>query len=460
MAHLHRLIRLLTVTLITVISLPTYADEANDAYVLSVCRASFPSSEDIFWPSKVHCPAVPELPPIYRSYNYCHTPKSSVCDWHYVARLKTCPANQDLQQDGTCKPKTCPEGQELQPDGTCKPKENQCKRGEILSSGKYPLSENPDASSSTFFACSNGCQVQFSGTFPTHVGVIGGKTIYFGEGQYEYTGSTCAEGEGGAPSPSPDQQIPKDDPRFDCLKKGMSYGESNGKIICIPKDNKPGGNNGNQGGNQGGGNQGGGNQGGGNQGGGNQGGGGSSGGGGGSGDGGGGNGSGNGSGGGTGGGGGAGNKDKNEMEDFCAKHPDLSICKKSSYSGSGCDTEPKCDGDVIQCAQARELWKMQCALTPTDKKMVDLGNKLINGEDDFKSPADKANLSEIDIPSVLQSSETYAETCPPNLSISLMGQTVDYSFSNVCDSLRWVGRVGVALSLLTGAFIVVGAIRG
>ena len=148
------------------------------------------------------------------------------------------------------------------------------------------------------------------------------------------------------------------------------------------------------------------------------------------------------------------------MEDFCAKHPDLSICKKSSYTKSGCDTEPKCEGDVIQCAQVRELWKMQCALTPTDQKIIDLGNKLVAGEDDVKSPADKENLSEIDIPSVLNSSETYPESCLPDVSFTLMGQTVDYSFGNICDSLRWVGRLGVALSLLTGAFIVVGAIRG
>ena len=321
-----------------------------------------------------------------------------------------------------CKRKTCPEGQELQPDGTCKPKENKCPAaGTDTGIGSFSFDGSVTIEGDI---CYQGCAYGIGGGVSA-IG-FGGKTYYFTSGP---TGKTCE-----TTSITPNT-IPKDDPRTDCLKKGMHFGEANGKIICVPKGDSGGGNQG--GGNQGGGNQGGGNQGGGNQGGGNQGG---------------------GTGGGTGGGGG--NSNKNDMENFCAKNPDLSICKKSSYSGSGCDAEPKCDGDVIQCAQARELWKMQCALTPTDKKMVDLGNKLINGEDDVKSPADKENLSEIDIPSVLQSSETYAETCPPNLSISLMGQTVDYSFSNVCDSLRWVGRVGVALSLLTGAFIVVGAIRG
>lgn len=421
MAHLHRLIRLLAVTLITVMSLPVYADEANDAYVLSVCGELRKSPGDIFWPSKAHCPAVAGLPPTYEGYNNCYTPKSPVCNWYRVARLKTCPANQDLQQDGTCKPKTCPEGQELQPDGTCKPKDKQCTpAGEYdeLRRTSYSLPGKHSSSN----VCIGGCEYESSSSIATNlytVWVIGMST-----------GKTCVPSSGG-------ETLPKDDPRTKCIEKGMAYGEANGKIICVPKGDSGGGNQG--GGNQGGGNQGGGNQGGGDSGGGTGGGnqGGNSGGTGG-GDSGGGN-------GGNGSGGGGGNN-KNDMENFCAKHPDLPLCKKSSYSGSGCDQPPKCEGDAVQCAIAKTVWESRCAQKKLEdendlQKLVDANN--LGGDQAIADKAlNKNGDGDFDLYKEFISSQKdyfhYSGTCPQNPEFTFKGQTYKLDISVLCTLGRFI----------------------
>lgn len=56
-------------------------------------------------------------------------------------------------------------------------------------------------------------------------------------------------------------------------------------------------------------------------------------------------------------------EEKPESKPFCEENPDSPICKVSSFSGT-CGAEPACEGDAVQCAQAREAFKLRCALTP------------------------------------------------------------------------------------------------
>lgn len=57
-------------------------------------------------------------------------------------------------------------------------------------------------------------------------------------------------------------------------------------------------------------------------------------------------------------------EEKPESKPFCEENPDSPICKVSAFSGT-CGAEPACEGDAVQCAQAREAFKLRCALTPT-----------------------------------------------------------------------------------------------
>lgn len=56
-------------------------------------------------------------------------------------------------------------------------------------------------------------------------------------------------------------------------------------------------------------------------------------------------------------------EEKPESKPFCEENPESPICKVSSFSGT-CGAEPACEGDAVQCAQAREAFKLRCALTP------------------------------------------------------------------------------------------------
>ena len=450
MAHLHRLIRLLAVMLLTVIPvLPVQAQQQTSYPATLVYRVSGRDFTDVNEYCRFRWDAM-----AYEGYTYVGPrPIPDKDNWFKCVDKKDisgelrdfttaipeylCKSGGSLQ--GRICLKTCPEGQELQPDGTCKPKGKQCTpAGEYdeLRRTSYSLPGKHSSSN----VCIGGCEYESSSSIATSLYTVW--TIGMS------TGKTCVPSSGG-------ETLPKDDPRVKCIEKGMSFGEANGKIICVPKGNSGGGNNGG-GGNQGGGNQGGGNQGGGNQGGGNQGGGGTGGTGGGTGDGGGGNGSGNGSGGGNGsgngsGGGGGGGNNKNDMENFCAKHPDLPLCKKSSYSGSGCDQPPKCDGDAVQCAQAHKLWQINCDMQKEpDDDAYKLGKSLVSGGNDpLGNPLDPSKVTEIDVASVVSEAagqRMLSGTCIQSPSFSVMGRSYTLDTTKLCEFASIVGYLMVAIS--------------
>ena len=470
MAHLHRLIRLLAIAVLTVVSAFAQAQQQTSYPATLVYRVSDRSFTDVNEYCRFRWDAMayegytyvgPRPMPDRDNYFYCVDKQDSsgrLRDFTSAFPEYLCKSGGSLQ--GRICLKTCPEGQELQPDGACKLKENKCPaagtptgKNAVNGSGNFTAWRNPNIKErierSGGSTCYGGCNV------------TGDKTVCIppdGSGDFNcvvfgtrYTGETCTgDGDvvpiGGELGSEPDKPLPNEDPRKKCLDKGMSFGEANGKIICVPKSG--GGNQG--GGNQGGGNQGGGNQGGGNQGGGNQGGG-DSGGGTGGGNSGGGNGSGNGSGDGNGsgngsGGGGAGNNNKNDMEDFCAKHPDLSICKKSSYSGSGCDQPPKCEGDAVQCAIAKTVWESRCAQKKLEdendlQKLVDANN--LGGNQAIADKAlNKNGDGDFDLYKEFISSQKdyfhYSGTCPQNPEFTFKGQTYKLDISVLCTLGRFI----------------------
>mgnify|MGYP000935401715 CR=1 FL=1 len=336
MAHLHRLIRLLAIAVLTVISAVAQAQQQTSYPATLVYRISDREFTDANAYCRYRWDAM-----AYEGYTYVGPrPIPDKDNWFKCVDRKDisgelrdfssaipeylCKSGGSLQ--GHICLKTCPEGQELQPDGTCKPKENTCKYADNEQiPGVYSM---PSSFTGYGGVCLSGCHSWF---VPYRDGASSDGRVY---GRVFSYGKPCVAGGNEVPSSAPNE-----DPRTKCIEKGMHYGESNGVIVCVPKGNSGGGNQG--GGNQGGGNNGGngGNQGGGNQGGGNQGGdsgggngGGSGGGGGGNGSGnggGGGNGSGNGSGGGGGGGKGGGGKDEGKENEYCKNNPDALACLKS-----------------------------------------------------------------------------------------------------------------------------------
>lgn len=144
---------------------------------------------------------------------------------------------------------------------------------------------------------------------------------------------------------------------------------------------------------------------------------------------------------------------------FCQENPNSPICKFTSFTGS-CDSVPACDGDAVQCAQAQQSYLTRCALTSDDKSMSELGTKVVNGNDPVKSPSDASQVSEINLPTSFDTTETYGASCPAPVSITLNGVTKSIAFDTYCQWAEILGRIGVALAMIGGAMICFGSVKG
>ncbi len=161
----------------------------------------------------------------------------------------------------------------------------------------------------------------------------------------------------------------------------------------------------------------------------------------------------------SGNGGGNGNGDgEDDGSDFCAKHPDSIVCKNNTFSGSCNEGEsaPTCEGDAALCATAKAAFELKCG--SLGKKGTEYGQKLIEGQDDKAGELpDPKNPENHNVGSLNYSDGGGA--CPPDLVFHVMGRSTTISMTEVCTIGGWLGNIGVALSLLIGGFIVIGAIR-
>lgn len=319
-----------------------------------------------------------------------------------------------------------------------------------LSTGRYLMNSGP---SSSF--CSGGCYVSFTGVWPSHTD---GTNLY-GEGSLEYSGDYVGEcsgsdvppsgGSSAQPSTPPDQQ-------GEC-----SSGNSvtiNGTTTCMPGDTGTGdGDDAGEGDGSGDGDD-------------------------------------TGEDDGTGDGDDAGEDDgtgeddtgddDGTEDDFCAKNPDVSICKDRTSSGdcesfqcsgdaidcsiaraaweqacrgrkrsltdSGdCETMPSCEGDAIDCAIAKFSWKAKCTW--------DWATKTNDFSDEFsRAKADMGNPDALiteDSSSVFsyQSHISGPAQCPAAISIPVFGHVVTAPTDWVC------GYLGViAIVLKIAAWLIVG----
>lgn len=157
-----------------------------------------------------------------------------------------------------------------------------------------------------------------------------------------------------------------------------------------------------------------------------------------------------------------------EAKPFCAENPDSPICKVSSFSGT-CGAEPSCDGDAVQCAQAREAFKLRCALTPnitddgpitaakhsdaSQDKMTEEQQKtldLINGV-----TVDPSNDSRTAWQAAMASGWFDAITiagCSP-LHMEFAGHSVTWDHCPVAAKISDIGSYALWFGLVVGAFV-------
>lgn len=125
--------------------------------------------------------------------------------------------------------------------------------------------------------------------------------------------------------------------------------------------------------------------------------------------------------------------------DLCALHPELNICKNSTFSGA-CG-EVSCTGDAIQCGILRAAAAKACeektdrdALTAAGYKV--LGDKLLSGVDPSTGLPSKTNAAQVQMPGSLDAAGWLGGgACFPDKQLTVAGHTVNISFTKACEPL-------------------------
>jgi hypothetical protein len=137
--------------------------------------------------------------------------------------------------------------------------------------------------------------------------------------------------------------------------------------------------------------------------------------------------------------------------EYCAANPgDRVNCSEedgeSSFGGS-CASSFTCDGDAVQCAIARDQHIRHCQMFDTPNPLSEKGAPAMN---DQSRPADHpANNGEtVNLGGGFDQTNLIAGSCPPNVSVSMMGHAVSLPISDVCAPATWLGNFLVALTAL------------
>ena len=149
-----------------------------------------------------------------------------------------------------------------------------------------------------------------------------------------------------------------------------------------------------------------------------------------------------------------------EASDLCKLHPELTVCRNSSVSGSCAAVS--CSGDAIQCETLREVSAMACkAKTDSDalaaSPLTAVGNNAINGT--VTGLPTKSNASLVNVPSSLDQSGWLGGGAPfPDKSFTVQGKIIVIPFSNVTSYLLALRYALMAASMLISFRMLSGSI--
>lgn len=144
--------------------------------------------------------------------------------------------------------------------------------------------------------------------------------------------------------------------------------------------------------------------------------------------------------------------------DYCTANPKASACADSGGSWSGGCGAFVCDGDAVQCAQARGAWELACSLKveQTDTA-VQVGTAAMARTEEASIKQQLAGVSTaFDIASRLDSTALFGTpgACPADVTVSLSTGPMTLPFSRMCGQLNLIGVALMGLAYLTAAFIV------
>lgn len=144
------------------------------------------------------------------------------------------------------------------------------------------------------------------------------------------------------------------------------------------------------------------------------------------------------------------------QDDFCGKNPQSPMCIKGAWSDQGCgQSMPSCQGDAVQCAQAKLQWQSYCS-TVGDGTAATLGAAMGSGSDplgaDLPTPQ---NATQLDLSTQLKTSDSFLSGgCLQDTVVPFNGGTVKIPWSNYCVYFEYMGLVTMAVAGLISLRII------
>lgn len=145
--------------------------------------------------------------------------------------------------------------------------------------------------------------------------------------------------------------------------------------------------------------------------------------------------------------------------DYCKENPKAGACTGSESTWGGTCQAFTCDGDAVQCAQARGAWELACQLkTEATDPTVQAGTEAIarSGESAIKEQLGMNTSQVFDLASRLDSTSLFGTpgACPSDTVLPLGIGSVTLPFASMCPQLNLVGIAMMGLAYLIAAFIV------
>ena len=147
--------------------------------------------------------------------------------------------------------------------------------------------------------------------------------------------------------------------------------------------------------------------------------------------------------------------DEMSEQDYCAKNPMATQCKKGSFGGA-CGAGFQCEGDAVQCALAKEVHQRNCQwFQDPPQAMKDAGaTALAGGDHPAWQTYSNADSQTVSLSALLNTSNPMGNGCPSDRVVVVNGSSYLLPMSQLCPHLELVGKCVVAMCMVVAAGIV------
>jgi len=140
-------------------------------------------------------------------------------------------------------------------------------------------------------------------------------------------------------------------------------------------------------------------------------------------------------------------------EKFCTENPKSPMCITSSFGGA-CSSGFTCDGDAVQCAIAKETYRFNCSLEPSQSVLDDYNAKKNKSGNQVTQTVVEISSASFNQDNLLGVSATCVADKPLSMTVAGKSFSVTLPFSKVCPYLEYLGYLNLALTFILSARII------